>query len=226
MNLIGELNCIGQCLRISDFAHLVTLLLVISIGLLAAKFIQKNPGHRLLTYVLAQVAVLVALLVTFSLMKCTDMLSVYLYFAYVTISSVVIFASIRFYDRLLIKRLNARPLENIINWTQGFVNDLTRGTVYYYDSAVPKAFAAGRSIFVSVGLLEILNDDELKAVLAHEAWHIRNNSRTPFLKQLAVMTFSSQKGSDLEELADRFAEKVTNSEALFSARKKVDKVFI
>ena len=86
--------------------------------------------------------------------------------------------------------------------------------------------AAGRSIFVSLGLLEILNDNELKAVLAHEAWHIRNNSLTPFMKQLAVMTFSSHKRDELEELADIFAAEIAGSEALSSARCKVDKVFI
>lgn len=141
MNILGEINCFGLCLKLSELAPLVALLIVISIALLAASFMIRMPKHRLLTLVSAQ-------------------------------------------------------------------------------------FAAGKSIFVSLGLLELLNDDELKAVLAHEAWHIRNNGRTPYLKQLAIMTFSSPGREELEDLADHFAGEIAGSEALSSARSKVDKVFI
>lgn len=226
MNLIGEIHCLGLCLKTSEIASLVALLIIISIALLAAGFIIKNPKYRLSTFVSAQLAVLLAIFATFYLMKCEEMLTIYLYLGYAGISFVMIFGIIRFYDRLLIKRLNAEPAGIIMKWTQEFVDRMTSATVYYYDSAVPRAFAAGRSIFVSLGLLELLNDDELKAVLAHEAWHIRNNSRMPYLKQLALMTFSSPSGSEIEYLADNFAARIAGSEALSSARKKVDKVFI
>ncbi|MBU4220904.1 MAG: M48 family metalloprotease, partial [Euryarchaeota archaeon] len=195
MNLLGEINCFGICLKVSELAPLVALLIVISIALLAVSFMIRMPKHRLFTFVSAQVAAFLAI-----------------------ISTAVIFGALRFYDRLMIKRLNAKPIGNVIGWMQEFMDRLTNATVYYYDSAVPKAFAAGKSVFVSLGLLELLSDDELKAVLAHEAWHIRNNGRTPFLKQLAIMTFSSTGRGELEDLADRFAEELTGSEALSSAR--------
>ena len=46
-------------------------------------------------------------------------------------------------------------------------------------SAIPNAFATGRSpnhatVAVHTGLLSIVNDDELEAVLAHELTHVRN----------------------------------------------------
>ena len=226
MIIFGEINCLGFCLETSSIAHLVALFFVISIALLAASFIIKRPKQRLQTFVSAQVAVLLAIAATFYTMKCSEMLSFYLYLAYVGITGILIFGVVRFYDRLMIKRLDAKPAGNIMEWVQKFVNQLASATVYYYDSAAPRAFAAGRSIFVSIGLLETLDDDELKAVLAHEAWHIRNNSRTPYLKQLAIMTFSSHKSSEIEELADSFAASIAGREALSSARNKVDKVFI
>ncbi len=226
MNIFGEINCIGLCLKLSDFAPFVALLLVISITLLAASFMIKKPKQRLMTFVSAQITVFLAIISTFYLMKCDGMLTIYLYLAYVAISSVLIFGVVRHYDRLMVRRLDAKPAGNIIDWVQKFVNQLTSATVYYYDSAAPRAFAAGRSIFVSIGLLETLNDDELKAVLAHEAWHIRNNSRMPYLRQLALMTFSSHKSSELEYMADCFAAEIVGSEALSSARNKIDKVFI
>lgn len=226
MNILGEFNCFGQCLKLSYFAPFVALFLVISIALLAASLMLRKPKQRLLTFVSAQVAVLFAIIGTFYLMKCGEMLTLYLYLAYVAVSTALIFGALRFYDRLLIKRHDAKPVGTIMEWVQEYVDRLTSATVMYYDSAVPRAFAAGRSIFVSIGLLEILNDEELKAVLAHEAWHIRNNSRTPFLKQLAFMTFSSHNESELECMADRFAAEIAGSEALSSARDKIDKVFI
>ena len=226
MNIIGELDCIGLCLKLSDFAPYIGLLIVISIALLAARRMHARPKQKLFTFVSAQIFLLLAILTTFYLMHCSEMLTAYLYLIYVATSTVLIFGVLRYYDRILIKRLDAKPILNIMKWGQEFVDKLTSASVYYYDSAVPKAFAAGRSIFVSVGLLEILDEDELKAVLAHEAWHIRNNSRTPFLKQLSFMTFSYSSESELEDMADSFAANVAGKEALASARDKLDKVFI
>lgn len=47
------------------------------------------------------------------------------------------------------------------------------------NSSIPNAFAAGRSpnnatVAVHTGLLSIVNDEELEAVLAHEVTHVRN----------------------------------------------------
>lgn len=226
MNILGEINCFGLCLKLSELAPLVALLIVVSIALLAASFMIKRPQHRLFTFISAQAAAFLAIITTFYLMKCNGMLTIYMYLGYSLVSGIVMFGVLRFYDIFMIRRLGARPIGDIIGWMQEFTGKLANATVYYYDSAVPGAFAAGRSIFLSLGLLEMLDNDEIKAVLAHEACHIRNNTKTPFLRQLAVMTFSSPKKSEIEELADRFAEDIAGSEALSSARSKLDKVFI
>jgi len=224
MNIFGDMNCYGQCLK--SWAPLVALIVIISIASIAGSLMLKNPKKRLQTFAFAQATGLFAIATTFYLMDCSEMLSLYLYSAYVIISTILIFGTLRYYDRLLIKRLDAKPAGNILEWTQEFVDMMASAKVYYFDSAVPKAFAAGRSIFISIGLIELMNDDELKAVLAHEAWHIRHNSRMPFLKQLALMTFSSTSEPELETMADRYAAEIAGSSALSSARNKVDKVFI
>lgn len=51
--------------------------------------------------------------------------------------------------------------------------------VYSVPSATPNAFATGRNphhavVAITQGILEVLNDDELEGVLAHELAHIRN----------------------------------------------------
>ncbi len=225
MNVMGEINCFGMCWKLFDSALFVGLIVVILITLLAASLMVMRPKQRLLTFISAQAAVLLAIVATFYLMQCSEMLSLYIYLTYVIVSTAIILCVLRFYDRIMVRRLDAKPLAVIMKWTQEFVDRLTSATVYYYDSAVPRAFASGRSIFVSLGLLETLNEAELKAVLAHESWHIRNNSRTSYIKQLSLMTFSS-KESMLENMADCFAAEIAGSEALSSARNKLDKVFI
>ena len=93
---------------------------------------------------------------------------------------------------------------------------------YYYDSAVPRAFISGKIIFLSMGMLELMNDLELKAVLAHEVWHLCHNNEMPVLRQLSFMTFTKNCSKDkFEILADIFAGKIVNMSALDSARAKL-----
>jgi heat shock protein HtpX len=225
MNIIlAELHCYGQCLR--SWAPFVALFVVISIALIAISLILSNPRKRLKIFVYAQSSGIFAIFLTYYLMDCSEMLSLYIYSAYLLVSTLMIFGVLRYYDLIMIRKLGAKPAVSILNWTHEFVGKLTSAKLYYFDSAIPRAFASGRSIFISIGLLEMLDDDELKAVLAHEAWHIRHNSRIPFMKQLALMAFSSSADPELECMADRFAAEIAGIETLLSARNKVDKVFI
>ena len=225
MNLIiGELHCYGQCLR--SWAPFVALLVVLSIALIAISLILSNPRKRLKLFVFAQSSGILGIMLTYYLMECSDMLSLYLFSVYLTASTLMIFGALRYYDRIIIRKLEAKPAGSILNWTQDFVDMLTSAKLYFFDSAIPRAFASGRSIFISIGLLEMLDDDELKAVLAHEAWHIKHNSGMPFMKQLALMAFSSSTDPELECRADHFAAQIAGSKALLSARDKVDKIFV
>jgi hypothetical protein len=76
----------------------------------------------------------------------------------------------RIYDKILIKRWKASIITEVLVWPQEFVDQLLgEAKVYYYDSAVPRAFSSGRSIFLSVGGLK--------------------ENKTYSLKQLSIITF-------------------------------------
>ena len=69
----------------------------------------------------------------------------------------------------------------------------------------------------------MMNDLELKAVLAHEVWHLRHNNKTPVLRQLSLMTFTKNLSEDeLEILADTFAEEIVSENAVKSTRAKLN----
>ncbi|WP_251342076.1 zinc metalloprotease HtpX [Haloplanus halophilus] len=67
--------------------------------------------------------------------------------------------------------------------------DLPKPDVAVADTRVPNAFAAGRSqkhstVCVTRGLLDVLDEDELEGVLAHELAHVKN-------RDVMVMTIAS-----------------------------------
>jgi heat shock protein HtpX len=67
-----------------------------------------------------------------------------------------------------------------------------------------------------------MDEAELRAILAHEAWHLRQNAKTPILRHISMITFTRNcSENELESLADRFAAKVVSKNAVESARAKL-----
>jgi Zn-dependent protease with chaperone function len=93
-------------------------------------------------------------------------------------------------DRLIALAHGAKPLRNAL--VEAAVQEASKAhpipapALYYFDSGEPNVFStSGRTnaLFFSVGALEVLAPDELRAVVAHELEHLRN--RDP-LKKLAM----------------------------------------
>lgn len=90
-----------------------------------------------------------------------------------------------FSSSLVIKMQGAKPLDDRYPQVERIVCELTTQIgmpmpkLYYVDTEIPNAFATGRSpkhaaVAVTSGIMGILNDAELKAVLAHELGHVKN----------------------------------------------------
>lgn len=90
-----------------------------------------------------------------------------------------------FSGSLVVKMQGAKPLNGNYPEVERIIADLVQRDnlpmpkLYYVDTPIPNAFATGRSpqhavVAVTSGIMEILTESELRAVLAHELGHVKN----------------------------------------------------
>ncbi|HWR52292.1 MAG TPA: zinc metalloprotease HtpX [Bryobacteraceae bacterium] len=100
------------------------------------------------------------------------------------------FASYFFSDKIALRMYSAQPVSETQNWEVWrrigpMVQSLTQRAglpmpkLWVIPEQSPNAFATGRdpnhaSVAVTAGILELMNDQELEGVLAHELGHVRN----------------------------------------------------
>lgn len=102
------------------------------------------------------------------------------------IAAVMNFVSYFFSDKIALKSSGAQPvtreqLPRLYQVMEGLAAKarIPVPTLYVVPDAAPNAFATGRSpnhasVAVTQGLLQIMNDEELEGVIAHELSHVRN----------------------------------------------------
>ncbi len=102
------------------------------------------------------------------------------------IAVVMNFVSYFFSDKIALKTSGAQPvsreqLPRLYQVMEGLAAkaNIPVPKLYVVPDAAPNAFATGRSpkhasVAVTQGLLQIMNDDELEGVIAHELSHVRN----------------------------------------------------
>jgi heat shock protein HtpX len=102
------------------------------------------------------------------------------------IAALINFVSYFFSDKIALASSGAQPvsreqlprLYQVVERLAGKAN-IPVPKLYVVPDAAPNAFATGRnpnnaSVAVTEGLLQIMNDDELEGVIAHELSHVRN----------------------------------------------------
>ena len=111
---------------------------------------------------------------------------------------------------------------------------LTMPKLYIFDNANPLAFSF-RSfksmIFISAGLMDLLNKKEIEAVILHELGHIKRKasvlkmsfSLLRFFSPLSLLARFHHDSSEEEAHADRFAASIQKTDKyLRSAKRKMD----
>lgn len=112
-----------------------------------------------------------------------------------------------FSDKMVLSMYGAREVSyEEAPWLHQMVEDLARRAgipkprVYIVDMHVPNAFATGRdpkhaAVAVTTGILDILNEDELRGVLAHELGHIKN-------RDILISTIAATIGGAISMIAE------------------------
>lgn len=112
-----------------------------------------------------------------------------------------------FSHKIVLKMQRAVPLDiKKYGFIEQMVKDLAKKDklpmpkLYFVDTPIPNAFATGRSpkhgiVAVTRGITEILNEEELRAVLAHELGHIKN-------RDMLVSTIAATAAGAIAFLAD------------------------
>ena len=102
------------------------------------------------------------------------------------IAIVINFATYWWSDKIVLKVTRSRPVtEQEAPWLYRIVGELTRKAnlpmprLYVMPGSQPNAFATGRNpdhaaVAVTEGILQVLNEEELAGVLAHEISHVGN----------------------------------------------------
>ncbi len=95
---------------------------------------------------------------------------------------------LRMYDAKLASKKDYTGLHNIVEEVS-LSTGIPKPTIYIVPSEQPNAFATGRNpshsaIACTTGILELLNKDELRGVIAHELSHIKN--RDTLIATIAV----------------------------------------
>lgn len=107
-------------------------------------------------------------------------------FAFFIIGLVINFVTYWFSDKIVLKMYSAREVsEAEFPQIYRIARNLTQRAgmpmpkIYIIDTPLPNAFATGRNpshaaVAVTTGILNILNEEELTAVLGHELSHVKN----------------------------------------------------
>ncbi len=180
-------------------------------------FLVRNSIGKLRFYWFANILALVNAPILYFSMDCSMSLFLKIYFGYAIIAFLIL-GAVPIAYRQYLKRTYGferdKELENMIGAER----------VYVLNTSLPKAFTLGRDIFVSAGMIDLLEDNELKAVLAHEKFHVIEN-RTPFLNRMKYLTFLPLSQDKIEIMADEYAEKIVGKEALMRAKRKIDEFY-
>jgi len=214
---VNALSCTVYCLTNTKLGSLT--ILVISGFLVSALgySLAKNSFSKVRFYWMMNVLALInAPLVYFS-MSCDMFWFMRYYFAYALATLLLVLAFPSIYVQFLKRRFGYEEDPDL-------AKKYGLEKVFVLKTMLPKAFTVGKSVFVSEGLLDILDEDELSAVMFHEKFHATQNVAIPF-RSLRLLTFLHISDEKVEKAADEFAERMVGREALLSAKRKIEEFY-
>lgn len=208
---MNGLECFISCLIESSLIIPV----VIMIGLASIflfHFIKKRKFESLL---MSQTLITSIIAISLVSMTCNMFNWLWIYLGIILIGSLLIF---------IIKILLDKDINESIIDSLSYIYEFEREfnvPIKIIDSQRVKAFHYRRKIYLSIGLIERLDRDELKAVIAHEIYHLKYSPNKIISSILAISSLTFKRFND-EKSADRYAVDISGVDNFINALKKLN----
>lgn len=207
---MNGIECFFYCIQEAGLLYpLIGLIALIFIFIFI--FIIKRNYESLLA---GQFIMTVIISLNLFSMKCYMFDWVWIYLGIILIGTILIGLAKMYLDLKLDKNIFKLP---------PFLSDIGKHwnvDIKILDSARIRAFAYKNKVYLSIGLIERLEKDEIKSVVAHEVYHLKN-SPNKFLSSLLALTSLTFRRFKDEYRADRYAAKTTGIVNLINAFKKL-----
>jgi heat shock protein HtpX len=208
---MNALQCFFTCLIAANLLELIVALSAATVLLFLAFHLDR--GFKPLLG--AQLALTSAISVSLVSMECWMSSWVWAYLGFVLAGATAI---------TLLRRFNSSRLEESSLGRSDALADLENEfdvDIVVLDAQRARALAYGDTVYLSVGLLERLDDDQLRAVVAHEAYHLRTSPSRPLSALLSLTSLTFLRFND-EGSADAYAARVAGVDAIVGALDRLD----
>lgn len=210
-NLVTDgISCIIHCFENSEIISLMLIILLIILSSIIIYLLSRKSIFMLISQGVGSAFVLL----NFIIMNCKMFLLVWFYLAFF-IGSLAFLIFIKYST---IHELKKRALQST-----GFLEDLESefdSEIFLLDTQKKRAFTHKKKIFISIGIIELLTEDEIKSVIAHEVYHVKKSPNRLIVTTLALSSLTFIRHDD-EKNADRFAAEIAGKENLEKALKKL-----
>jgi heat shock protein HtpX len=203
---MNTIHCFYVCL---STAGLVLPLIVLSIAT-SGLFVAYRFDRGFKPLMGAQFTLTAMISTSLASMNCYMSAWVWFYLGAV-IAGAVIIGMVRAFNRSRLESESLGRFDALADMEDEFdVN------IVVLDSQRVRALAYRGNVYLSVGLLERLDDDQLRAVVAHEVFHLETGSPRMLSSLLALSSLTFFRYSD-ESAADAYAARLAGMDSIVGA---------
>ncbi len=205
-----QFQCYVSCLTAAGLLYVFLALILVSVLLFIFYLFTKNAKFMVST----QMATTAVIALNFISMRCEVLQLTWLYIGIVTFGGFLLWST---------KHYISSQCQNTIpppKYISKFENEFNVSIKILLTQRI-RAFVYKDEVYLSVGLLERLNDDELRAVIAHEKYHIKNSPNKIFSSLLALTSLTFKSHND-DPMADSYAAEKVGLANLVSAFEKLE----
>ena len=199
-----------ECFYVCLVAAGIVLPLIVLTAVTAGLFMAYRWGRGVKPLFGAQLMLTVMISSSLASMDCYMSTGVWVYLGAI-LGGVIVIGLLRTWNGSRLKSDSLGRFDALSDLEEEFHVDIV-----VLDAQRARALAYKDTVYLSVGLLERLDDDQLRAVVAHELYHLETRSPRMLSSFLALTSLTFLRYSDEGE-ADAYAARMVGMEAIAGA---------